>query len=202
MSEARRIAARISFGLAMLGAALTLAYAFSDAYAPVRALRLVSASGWLAGSLLLLVLCTSPLQQMLRRTGLSRPSWLTATRRSLGIAAASCGLVHGAYALLALPGIAALLLSVPWLRAGLLTLCILLTLFATSYDAVVRGLRLHHWKELHRLVYPAAIALMLHVLLGPFGSPTIEVVFVASICVVLLLRLWPTRTTPTRSTND
>lgn len=201
MTQARRTAARISFGLATLGAALTVAYAFSDAYAPVRALRLVSASGWLAGSLLALVLCASPLQQLLRRMGRTRPSWLTATRRSLGIAAASCGLIHGACALVAVPGVSALLLSVAWLRAGLLTLCILLTLFATSYDVVVRRLRLHHWKELHRLVYPAAIVLLFHVLLGPFGSPAIEVIFVTSICVLLLLRLWPARTTA-RSTND
>jgi sulfoxide reductase heme-binding subunit YedZ len=190
MSQARRIATRISFVLATFGAVLTLAYAFSDAYAPIRELRWVSASGWLAGSLLALALCVSPLEHALRRMGRSRPAWLRALRRSFGLAAASCGAIHGVYALVALPGIPGLSLSVAWLRAGLLSLGILLTLFATSYDVVIRSLRLQHWKELHRLVYAAAIALAMHVILGPFGSPAIEVSFLSLVCLLLVLRVW------------
>jgi sulfoxide reductase heme-binding subunit YedZ len=91
---------------------------------------------------------------------------------------------------LRLPGIAGLSLSVVWLRAGLLTLAILAILSITSYDMVIRSLRLQHWKELHRLVYAAAVALALHVLLGPFGSPAFEVTFVSIIFGLLLLRMW------------
>jgi sulfoxide reductase heme-binding subunit YedZ len=202
MSQSRRIAARVSFGLATCGAALTVAYAFTDAYAPIRALRFVSASGWLAGSLLALALCVSPLQHALRRMGRSRPGWLPALRRSLGIAAASCGLFHGTYALLALPGIPGLSLSVAWLRAGLLTLGILLTLFATSFAFVIRSLRLQHWKELHRLVYAAAVALTMHLILGPFGSPRLEVSFLSLILVLLLLRVWLATVATERSSGD
>jgi sulfoxide reductase heme-binding subunit YedZ len=127
---------------------------------------------------------------------------LGALRRSLGLAAASCGAVHGTYALLALPGIPGLSLSVAWLRAGLLTLGILLTLFATSYDVVIRSLRLQHWKELHRLVYAAAVALAMHVILGPFGSPAIEVSFLSTIFVLLMLRVRLAGRSLSRSDED
>lgn len=189
MSSARRSAGGISLGLATLGAALTLAYGLADPYTPIRALRLVSASGWLAASFLALALCVSPLSHGLRLVGRTRPAWLLALRRSFGLAAAGCGLVHGSYAWFGLPGIPALALSLAWLRAGVLTLCILLTLFATSYDAVIRRLRLQHWKELHRLVYAAAIALTIHLILGPFGSPAIELGYLSLVFALLSLRV-------------
>lgn len=201
MTQARRTAARTSLMLAALGAAITAAYA-ADAYAPVRSLRLANASGWLAGSLLTLALCVTPVQRILARTGRSRPVWLAPLRRSLGIAAASCGLAHAVYALFVLPGIAGLVVSVPWLRAGLLTLCILLALLLTSFDGVLRRLRLQHWKELHRLVYPAALLLALHVLLGPYGSVAIEVSFFSALACLLMLRFLPARAAREESTND
>lgn len=202
MSVARRIASRVSMSVAISGMAIVLAYALADAYAPVRTLRLVSASGWLAATCLVLALCVSPIQLVLTRRGRSRPSWLPATRRSLGIAAASIGLIHASYALLTVSGIPALLFSLPWLRAGLLTLCILLVLFATSYDVVLRRLRLQHWKELHRLVYAAAIVLPMHVILGPYGSPAIELSFFIGTLALLLLRVWAAFSLRDRSRAD
>jgi sulfoxide reductase heme-binding subunit YedZ len=188
MRPPRRTAASISVSLVALGAALITGYVAFEPYAPVRALRLARASGWLAGVLLAFALCVTPLARGLDRLGYTRPVWLIATRRSLGLAATSCGLAHAVYALLALPGVAALVLSTAWMRAGLLTLAILLALFATSFDGVLRRVRLQHWKELHRLVYPAALTLALHVLLGPFGSPALELTFVALLVCVIASR--------------
>jgi sulfoxide reductase heme-binding subunit YedZ len=201
MSATRREALKITLSVTTLGAAISFAYALSDAYAPVSVLRFASATGWLAGSLLALALCVTPLQHVWSRWGRSRPSWLGALRRSFGIAAASCSVLHGGFALFMLPGVSALLFSIAWLRAGLLALCILMTLFVTSFDPVLRRLRLQHWKELHRLVYPAAFLLAMHVILGPFGSPAIEVSFFSFLGLLLALRLWPLRSTRTRS-ND
>lgn len=202
MTSARRVAARISLTVAAVGAAIATAYAAVDAYTPVRTLRFANATGWLAGSLLMLALCVTPLQRVLARVGRSRPVWLTSLRRSFGIAAASCGLAHAAYALLSLPGIAGLVFAVPWLRAGLLTLCILLALLLTSFDGVLRRLRLQHWKELHRLVYPAAVVLALHVLLGPYGSPAIELIFFSAVACLLMLRFLTARAVRDESTRD
>lgn len=202
MTVARRIASRISMTVALCGTAIVLTYAQRDAYAPVRTLRLATASGWLAATCLVLALCVSPIQYARTRAGRSRPSWLPATRRSLGMAAAICGFIHAAYGLLTIPGLPALLFSLAWLRAGLLTLCILLTLFATSYDFVLRRLRLQHWKELHRLVYAAAIVLAMHVILGPYGSPAIELNFLSLVVVLLLLRVWVSFTSRSRSLDD
>jgi methionine sulfoxide reductase heme-binding subunit len=201
MTRARRTAARICLTIAACGAAITAAYA-ADAYPPVRSLRFANASGWLAGSLLTLALCVTPAQRLLARAGRLRPVWLTPLRRSLGIAAASCGLAHAVYALLVVPGIAGLVVSVPWLRAGLLTLCILWVLLLTSFDGVLRRLRLQHWKELHRLVYPATLVLALHVLLGPYGSTAIEVTFFAALSCLLMLRFLPTHADREESAND
>jgi methionine sulfoxide reductase heme-binding subunit len=188
MTNARRSAARISFTLAAVGAAITGAYATSNAYAPLRSLRFAEASGWLAGSLLTLALCVTPVLRVLARTGRSRPVWLTPLRRSLGLAAASCALAHAAFAWAVLPGISGMVFTVPWLRAGVLSLGILLALFATSFEGILRRLRLQHWKELHRLVYPAAIVVTLHVVLGPYGSTRIELIFFSVLVLLVTLR--------------
>ncbi len=201
MTNARRAAARISLSVASIGAAITVAYA-ADAYPPVRSLRFANASGWLAGSLLTLALCVTPAQRMFARAGRSRPVWLTPLRRSLGIAAASCAMAHAAYALVVLPGIYGLVATVPWLRAGLLTLCILLVLLLTSFDTVLRRLRLQHWKELHRLVYPATLVLALHVVLGPYGSAANEVIFFSVLACLLMVRFFSARATREESPND
>lgn len=202
MTSARRVAARISLTVAAAGVAIAVGYAALDAYVPVRTLRFANVTGWLAGSLLALALCVTPLQRVLARAGRSRPVWLTPLRRSFGIAAASCGLAHSAYALLSVPGIAGLVFTVPWLRAGLLTLCILLALLLTSFDGVLRRLRLQHWKELHRLAYPAALVLALHVLLGPYGSIANEVSFFSVLASLFMLRFLPSPAVREESARD
>jgi DMSO/TMAO reductase YedYZ heme-binding membrane subunit len=64
----------------------------------------------------------------------------------------------------------------------------LLVLFATSFDGILRRLRLQHWKELHRLVYPTAIVVALHVGLGPYGSTRIELIFFSVLVLLFALR--------------
>jgi sulfoxide reductase heme-binding subunit YedZ len=179
MTTPRRRAAQIVLLPLAVGAAGVVLIGLGQHYAALRTWEVVRALGWLASTCLVGALAVTPLQRVLR----SR--LLPALRRSLGLAAASCGAVHATAALLGLPGLAATVLSVAWLRAGLAAFLLLVALFITSFDAPLRRLRLQHWKELHRLIYPASICVALHALLGPYGTPVLELSF--AVCVALLL---------------
>jgi sulfoxide reductase heme-binding subunit YedZ len=181
MSGQRPRAARIVLAILALGAACVVMIGVRQPYAPLRTWAVVRALGWLASGCLVGALAVTPLQRVLRSP------LLPALRRSLGLAAASCGAIHATAALFGLPGLAASVLSLPWLRAGLAAFLLLVLLFITSFAAPLRRLRLQHWKELHRLIYPAALCVAVHALLGPFGTPAFELALAA--CVVLLLAL-------------
>ena len=181
MTTQRPRAARIVLALVAAGAAGVAIVGLRQHYAALRTWDVARALGWLSGVCLVGALAITPLQRALRSP------LLPALRRALGLAAASCGAVHATAALLGLPGLAAMVLSAAWLRAGLAALLLLGLLFVTSFDTLLRRLRLQHWKELHRLSYPAALCVALHALLGPHGTPALELTFAG--CVVFLLAL-------------
>lgn len=183
MSTQRRRSARIVLTLAAIGGACMVMIALGQTYAPLRTWAVVRALGWVAAACLVGALAITPLQRLLRSP------LLPALRRSLGLAAASCGAIHAIAALLALPGLAASVLSLAWLRAGMAAFLLLVLLFVTSFDAPLRRLRLQHWKELHRLIYPAALLVALHALLGPFGTPALELTLAVSVVLLLALRI-------------
>lgn len=183
MTTQRRRAARIVLALSAPGAAFVVWMGLREPYPALQSWAGVRALGWLASAYLVGALAITPLQRWLR--------WplLPALRRSLGLAAASCGVVHATAALLGLPGLAAMVLSVAWLRGGLAALLLLVAMFITSFDTVLRRLRLQHWKELHRLIYPAALCVVLHALLGPFGTPALELMLAAAVVLLIVLRM-------------
>ena len=187
MNPARRIAFRIALGIVLAGALALLAPAFGESYGPARAFAIARASGWLASIALLGALVITPVRRLRRALGRPELGWLAALRRSFGIAAASCGLLHAGYSLANVPGVVEALFELGWLRAGIGAIALLSLLLATSFDAVIRRLRLQHWAELHWLVYPAALLIAAHAVLGPAGSPVLELTF--CLCVVLLLGL-------------
>ena len=189
MTDPRRTARNVGLAVTLAFATVAFVYTWLESYAPLRALRLARATGWLAAALLTLALCVTPLKTLRERRGTPRSASLVALRRSLGLAAATCAFIHAAYALLALRGLPGLVLSVPWLRAGLAALAVLAALFATSFDVVLRSCRLQHWKELHRLNYVVVVLVLLHSVLGPFGSPGLELTFAGAIAVLLTVRV-------------
>lgn len=201
MSDARRTAAIVSVSIATALSASAVLYATFEAYAPLRSLRLARASGWLAAVLLAFALCVTPLKNLRERLGKSPLPVLHALRRSFGITAAVFAVIHATYSLAAIPGLLGLISSTAWLRAGIAALLVLLALFATSFDAVLRRCRLQHWKELHRLVYVAAILLVMHSALGPFGSVAVELTFAAVLGVSLLVRASLLRGSRSTKTN-
>ena len=200
--SARRTAFWIALGFVAASAAVAIVPSSQEHYAPARAFDLARSTGWLAAVALALALAITPLRRIRRRLGLSEMAWLAPLRRSFGLAAASCGLAHAGWSLASLPGMAESLLEVGWLRAGTAAIGLLSILLATSFDPVVRRLRLQHWAELHWLVYPAAILVGAHAVLGPAGTPAFELTFCSSIALLLGLRIVFTRKRTSKSATE
>lgn len=84
------------------------------------------------------------------------------------------------------------ILKRPFILLGTLTLLLLLPLAATSFNRAIRLLGAARWQRLHRLVYGAAITMLLHFFWMRAGkSDFAEVVVYAGIVALLLgWRLW------------
>jgi DMSO/TMAO reductase YedYZ heme-binding membrane subunit len=137
-------------------------------------LTLVRTTGWCAAALL--VLTIAPLGRF---------------KRSLGLGALACALVHLAIAAFT-PLVPALelLWYEPHLRSGATALSVLAFLGATSFPALVRGLGLHHWKELHRAVYVALLLVLHHAILSPHLPRIGAVALSAAVVFGLALNTW------------
>jgi len=200
-SGARTFAARLTTSLLAIALVVVVLSALGERGGLFREQLLARASGWVAAGALLAALAISPwlrLRSWLKKgagvTEVPSAAGLAALRRAFGIAAASCGIVHGAYALAFVAGTWPLLSSAAWLRAGLAALVALIALLVTSFDGVTRRLQLQHWKALHWLVFPASGLVLAHVILGPFGQPRMEMGLAG-----LLAMLWALRIIPGRS---
>lgn len=170
--QARQLAFRLCTAVSLALAVAILGRAVALPYALERALWLTRASGYIALGALFLSLSMTPMQRLCSRLASGGPStalWL-ALRRSWGITAAIWALVHAAWTLATyLEESWIAVLRWPYLRAGLVTLAILLALLATSFPQLVARLRLRLWKPLHRLAYIAALFLFQHLILSPFA---------------------------------
>ncbi len=165
-----------------------------------RNLWLARISGWTAASALLLSLSMTPLARLsallssLLPALRVAPSLWPALRRSLGITAASAALVHAAWsAFVFLDQSWSAIIAHPYLRAGLITLCILTPLLLTSFPAITRALGVRLWKPLHRLSYLAAATLFQHLMLSPFAPRKWVIVIFAIALAIGLLRFLPRR---------
>jgi sulfoxide reductase heme-binding subunit YedZ len=130
-------------------------HAYSDGVAQARAL------GYIGLLLLSAVLCVSPFRRWLRAS--------SKLQRALGLAAASTALIHVEVAVWSSPLSFAEQLDEPRMRFGFGAFAVLGLLALTSFPAVVAGVRLRSWKELHRLAYLAWICALLHALLSPYA---------------------------------
>ena len=118
-------------------------------------------SGLWAAWLLMLTLAVTPLRLLFGRRGWT--TWLLRRRRDFGVASFAYGTGHTVIYLAdkaALPTILAEA-SRSELLAGWLALALFVPLAVTSNDKAVRALK-RSWKRLHRLVYFAAIAGVMH----------------------------------------
>jgi len=80
----------------------------------------------------------------------------------------------------------------PFILVGSLTFVVLLALAATSFNRAVRWLGAVRWQRLHRLVYVAALTMLLHFFWMRAGKSDFAEVFLYAALVAVLLgwRIW------------
>jgi DMSO/TMAO reductase YedYZ heme-binding membrane subunit len=134
----------------------------------LQTIRLEQIYGFLALAFLYLALIIGPLSRLW--SGLpGRAGWLHA-RRAIGVACFGFALLHSSIAFWGqLGGFGGLSFLTPpflWsLALGGFAMVILLLLTITSLDIAVKFMTPRYWKWLHRLIYGASIAIVIHVLL-------------------------------------
>ena len=119
--------------------------------------------------------------------------WLTRQRRALGVACFGYALLHWlSYAGLLLEwqwqNLGQDLLNRPYIIVGFLAGLMLLLLAGTSNNTSVRLLG-RRWRILHRLVYPAALLVLIHMFWVARSDYT-EVILYSVVVLLLLLYRW------------
>ena len=139
-------------------------------------------------NLLLVTLAVTPLREI---TG---QAWLLRFRRMLGLYAFFYVFLHflvyaGLDQRFALAAIAEDIVERPYITIGVLTLVLLLPLAITSTRGMMRRLG-RRWKQLHRLVYPAAVLGVWH-FYWQVKLDTLEATLYAAVLACLLgYRVW------------
>jgi sulfoxide reductase heme-binding subunit YedZ len=117
--------------------------------------------GLLALIFLLLTLCVTPARKL---TGWN---WLSHFRRMLGLFAFFYALAHfavylGFYQGFSLPGVIKDTLARPFILLGMTALACLTPLALTSTNGIIKWMGGRRWQRLHRLIYPGAMAGVVH----------------------------------------
>ena len=151
---------------------------------------LTHTTGLSALIILLVSLSISPLRRLL-----GRPS-LVLLRRPIGLFAWFYAVVHFLiYAVfdhqLSVEEISEDIVKHPWVLVGFAALLLLTALAVTSPAAMVRRLGGRRWQRLHRLVYPAAMLVILHFLWLVKRDRTEPLLYGAILAVLLLARAVP-----------
>lgn len=123
--------------------------------------ELVAPTGEWAARMIIVALSLTPLAMLLPR---ARPvTWLLARRRAFGVAAFGYSVLHLYFYVREMETLANMLAEVHLLAiwTGWAAFALMLPLALTSNDAAVRRLR-SGWKKLQRLVYPAALLILIH----------------------------------------
>lgn len=128
---------------------------------PVTAFDLIHPSGEFSVRLMIAAMLVSPLRAIFGRRGWL--DWLLARRRALGVAACGYGLLHLAFYLYDMGdwGMIAEEAMIFSIWTGYAAMVIFVAMALTSNTASQRALRAN-WKRLQRLVYPAAVLIVLH----------------------------------------
>lgn len=141
--------------------------------------------------LLLLTLAATPLRRL---TGWA---WPLRLRRLLGLFAFFYAVLHLlAYAVLDQffdwTAIGEDIIKRPYITMGMLAFLLLLPLAFTSSQAAMRRLG-RRWKQLHRLIYPAAILAIIHFTLMVKADLREPLIYAAILAILLGLRILPAR---------
>ena len=152
---------------------------------------LIRSSGEWALRFVCITLAITPLRVMSGLSAVAR--W----RRMLGLFAFFYACVHLlSYAVFDMgldgPDIVRDIIKRPFILVGTLTFLLLLPLAATSFNRAVRWLGAQRWQRLHRLVYAAALTMLLHFFWMRAGKSDFAEVAAYAALVAFLLgwRLW------------
>ena len=152
---------------------------------------LIRSSGDWALRFVCITLAITPLRVMSGLSAVAR--W----RRMLGLLAFFYACVHLlSYAVFDMgldgPDIVRDIIKRPFILVGTLTFLLLLPLAATSFNRAVRWLGAQRWQRLHRLVYAAALTMLLHFFWMRAGKSDFAEVAAYAALVAFLLgwRLW------------
>lgn len=176
-----------------LAVTLPLIWQATSADPTVAIIRLAQSYALLAFTTLYFTLLPSPLYSAF--PSLPFRTLYTKARRALGVSTFIFGGLHGSLAFFGLlGGVNGLaFLSFRYISAillGTLALTILTLMAATSFDYMVKKMG-PRWKQLHRLVYLASWAILVHaVMLGshfaPLSNPVAQIFFVALIFLFII----------------
>lgn len=140
--------------------------------------------------LLVAGLAVTPLRERLRIN-------LLRFRRAIGVTCFGFAAVHLAvYALLDVQSLGRVWADVvkrPYITVGMLAFVLLLPLAVTSNNLSLRRLGGVAWRQLHKLVYPAAILVGLHWLWLAKGFRLEPILWLTAILLLLALRIRPAR---------
>jgi len=186
-STGARFAFRVGLTTLCLALIPALVVWLTTDYVPKRDLWVARLTGYGAVGMLCTSLLCSPLIQWAgNRMGIIWRGRLNALRRSLGINAAILGGLHALSITTSFYDQAwRHLMASPQTRTGMLALLILALLLLTSFPPISRALRLQTWKELHRLIYAAALLVVWHIAYS--SRVAIPVLFTLAALIVLLL---------------
>ena len=150
---------RYIFGLVLAIPALGLGYGYAQGQ--IDSMDMIHPTGEGSARLMILAMILSPLAATIGR----RPwlNWLLLRRRWLGVAAFGYAVLHLVFYVMDMGNLDDILAE--WLAPGIWTgwaaMLLMLPLALTSNDAAMRWLKAG-WKRVQRLVYPAAILVLLH----------------------------------------
>jgi len=127
-------------------------------------------------------------------------------RRTLGLIAYSYACIHflayvGLDEGLDLPSIADDILKRPYVTVGFTALCLLTPLAFTSTAGWIRRLGGKRWNALHRLIYVAGAAAILHYLWEVKGDQVTPVYYGLVLIGLLAARVWTPRRRPSDATR-
>jgi sulfoxide reductase heme-binding subunit YedZ len=147
----------------------------------------VAASGLWSARLLIVALCLTPLQRLLRH----RPwlAWAIRHRRAVGVAAFCYALLHLALYAADMAGLDAIAgeSAIPSMAAGWLAFAAMFVPALISSDRAMRALGAG-WKRLQRFAYPAAVLTLIHWMLVHDGFSE-ALLHVAPLLILQALRL-------------
>ncbi len=185
------LAKPLGFGMA-LGPLVYLVWAaFANALGANPAEALFRATGDWTLRFLCITLAVTPLRQLTGQNQLLR------FRRMLGLFTFFYGTIHalcysGFDMAFDLDDIVRDIIKRPFILAGFTTLLLMVPLAATSFNRAIRALGAARWQLLHKLVYVAAPAALLHFWWmragkNDFAEPA---VYIAIVGVLMAWRLW------------